>query len=89
MFFGLFGNKNKELGKVVHYFDKIQVAVVKLSGALKVGENVKVTGHGADFTMSVDSMQVDHQDVSTVKAGDEVAIKVTQPVKSGAVLFKA
>ena len=33
----------KEIGKVNHWYDKAQVAVVKLSGSLKVGDKIKTT----------------------------------------------
>lgn len=88
MFFDWFKKKNSNLGKVIHYFDKLQVAVVKLEGGLKVGDAIKITDRGNEFTMTVSSMQVNHQEVTAGKAGDEVAIKVSQPVKSGAVLAK-
>ncbi len=83
------GGKQKEIGKVVHYFDKIQVAVISLSSSLRVGDNLKFSDRGNEFTMAVESMQVDHQDVPVGKPGDEVAIKVAQPVKAGAKLFRA
>ena len=34
--------KEKEVGKVNHWYDKIGVSVVKLSGTLSVGDKVKV-----------------------------------------------
>lgn len=89
MFFDWFKKKNSNLGKVIHYFDKLQVAVVRLDGGLKVGDIIKITKHDHEFSMVVNSMQVNHQEVTVGKAGDEVAIKVSEPVKSGAVLVKA
>ncbi len=72
-----------KIGKVSHYFDKIQVAALKLKGALKVGDTVKISGHGNEFTQVVSSMQVEHEVVQKAKKGDDVAIKVDQPVKEG------
>jgi len=90
MFFGLFGGKKeKELGRVVHYFDKIQVAVLELYGNLSVGDKIKVARGEAEFTQSVDSMQIDHQDVKSAGKGQEVAIKVAQPAKAGTRVYKA
>ncbi len=73
----------KKIGKVVHYFDKIMVAVVKLSRALKVGDTVQFTGHKLDFTQTISSMEVDHLPVKSGKKGDEVAMKVDMPAKDG------
>lgn len=76
--------EEKEVGKVIHWYDKIGVAVVKLSGALKVGDNIKVK-RGEDATDdAVLSMQVDHKDVQSAKSGDEVAVKISGKAKEGA-----
>ena len=37
------------VGSVSHYFAKPQVGVVKLTGDLKVGDTLRLSGHGADF----------------------------------------
>lgn len=71
------------IGKVSHYFDKIGVAALKLTSPLSVGDTVKISGHGSQFSQTVASMQIEHQQVEKAKAGDDVAIKVDQPVKEG------
>lgn len=47
----------KVVGKVSHYFDKIGVAALVLAGPLAVGDSIKISGHGKDFTQVVSSMQ--------------------------------
>lgn len=85
----LFGRiKEKELGKVVHYFDKIQVAVLSLNGNLKVGDKIKVSRGENEFEQEVESMQIDHQEVQSAGKGQEVAIKVAQPAKTGTRICK-
>ena len=79
---------DQEIGKVIHYFDKAMVAVIRLSGELKQGEVIKVSRGESDFEMKVESMQVDHQPITEGKTGDEVAIKVASPTKEGAVVSK-
>jgi len=37
--------KEKEIGKVVHWYGKINVGVVKLASGLKVGDTIKVLSH--------------------------------------------
>lgn len=74
------------IGKVVHYYDKIGVAIVKLSKKLTVGDKVQFQ-HGEDsFEQEVVSMQLDHKSINEGKKGDEVAIKVDQATKEGTVL---
>jgi len=71
------------IGSVSHYFAKPQVGVVKLTGDLKVGDTLRLSGHGADFQQTVTSMQVDHVAVDTASPGTEVAIKVDERVRGG------
>lgn len=77
--------EDKVLGKVTHYYDHIGVAVVKLDkgGNVKVGDKVKVKGHDQEFEQEVKSLQIDHKDVKSAKAGDDFGIKLDKPVKEG------
>jgi translation elongation factor EF-1alpha len=85
----LFGDKqSKPVGKVVHYFDKIQVMVVQLTGAIKVGDKIKVQRGDETFTEAILSMQIDHSAVSSGRTGDEVAIKVSHFAKAGALVYR-
>lgn len=75
--------KGKQIGKISHYFSKIGVGVVELTGDLKVGDTIVITGHEHEFAQAVGSMQVEHEQVSVAKAGDAVGMKVDQAVKEG------
>lgn len=79
----------KEIGKVVHWYDKIGVAVVKLSGALSVGDKVKVKHGEEEFEDTVTSMQLDHADIASGKKGQEVALKLGSRAKEGSKIFVA
>ena len=76
------------VGKVTHVFDKINVAVIKLSGDLKVGDSVHFLGSHTAFQQEVTSMQVEHEVVTQGKAGGEVAIKATQRVRGGDSVYR-
>lgn len=80
-------DKKDLIGKVVHYYDKIGVAVVRLDKPLKVGDKVKFTKNDASFEQTIESMQLDHKPVTLGKKNEEVAIKVDQIVKSGFLLY--
>ncbi len=80
--------KEKEIGKVTHWYDKIGVAVVKLASSLKVGDVIKVKKGEVEFTDTVSSMQLDHKPVESGKKGQEVALKLSQPAKDGALIYK-
>jgi len=80
----------KQIGVVSNYFDKIGVASVKLSGALKVGDKVQIKGGDeTDFEQKVASMQIQHDKVEKAKKGDEIGMKTKQKVRKGYKVFKA
>ena len=78
----------KEIGKVTHWYDKISVAVIKLSAPLKVGDTVQVKRGKTEFEETINSLQIDHKDVQSAKKGDEVATKLSEKAKEGAILSK-
>ncbi len=75
-----------EVGKVTHYYGKIGVAIVELSGSLRVGDKIKVAGNLTEFEQTVDSMEVDRTPVEAAKKGDAVGIKVREKVNEGAIV---
>jgi len=68
------------IGKVIHYFDRISVAVLELTEMIRVGDTIHFHGHSTDFKQAVDSLQLDHQNVTEAKPGQDVALKVSQKV---------
>lgn len=79
----------KTIGTVTHWYDKISVAVVKLTAGLKVGDRIKVRHGETETEDTVGSMQIDHADVQSGKKGDEVAIKLAHKAKAGSVIVAA
>ena len=78
-----------KVGKITHYYDKISVAVMELSGDLAVGDKIKFTRGGEDlFEQTVESMQVEHSKIPNAKKGDIVGLKVDQEVREGAEVYK-
>ena len=77
----------KEIGVITHYFGNIGVAVLKLAGKLKVGDEIHLIGHGVDFTQTVASMQVEHEQIQKAKKGQEIGLKVDEKVKPGVKAF--
>ena len=75
------------IGKVLHYYDKVGVAVVKLEQSLKVGDTVKFVKGEKEFEQSIESMQLDHKPVEQGKKGAEVAVKVNQETKKGTLVY--
>lgn len=80
--------EGKLIGKIAHYFGNIGVAVIELSGTLKVGDNIRIIGGETDFTQIIDSMEVEHKKVEEAKKGDSIGVKVGQKVREGYKVYK-
>ncbi|OIO45555.1 MAG: hypothetical protein COY72_00450 [Candidatus Nealsonbacteria bacterium CG_4_10_14_0_8_um_filter_35_10] len=80
--------EGKLIGKITHYFGKIGVAVIKLEDTLKVGDTIKIVGGGAEFTQTVESMQIEHEQIQEAKTGESIGLKVLQKVKEGYKVYK-
>ncbi|HBQ50384.1 TPA: hypothetical protein DD690_00195 [Candidatus Daviesbacteria bacterium] len=79
---------DKAIGKVVHFYDKLGVAIVDLaSGGLKVGDEVKFKRGEEEFSQKIESLQVDHESVEKVKKGDSFGLKADKPVKVGTEVY--
>ncbi|MCX6750450.1 MAG: translation elongation factor-like protein [Candidatus Pacearchaeota archaeon] len=78
----------KEIGEVSNYFDHVEVAAIKLTAPLKVGDRVKFKGGEVEFEQDVDSMQIDRKPVQAAKKGDEIGIKVVGKVRKDYKVFK-
>lgn len=81
--------EEKPIGRVVHFFDKISVAVIKLDAPLKEGDAIRIVGgEKTDFEQEVKSIEVDHKKIKKAKKGDEVGILVKEKVHEGYKVFK-
>jgi len=77
----------KEIGKVVHYYTKLGVAAINLTGSLSVGDEIHILGHTSDFTQKVDSMQIDHKSIEKAKKGDSIGMKIKDHARESDNIF--
>ena len=80
-------SEKKLIGKVTHYFSKISVAGIQLSGTLKVGNKISIEGATTNFEENIDSMQIDNKAVIEAKSGDMIGIKVKDKTREGDNVF--
>jgi len=80
--------EGKPVGKVVHYYTNIGVAVIELSNKLSVGDNIKIKGATSDFTQKVVSMQVEHKKIKEAKKGNSIGLKVKKHAREHDVVYK-
>lgn len=79
---------DKPIGKVVHFYDKLGVAIIDLvDGGLKVGDEIKFKRGDEEFNQKIDSLQIEHENVDSVKKGDSFGVKVDKPTKVGTQVY--
>ena len=76
------------VGKVVHYYDKIGVAIVELSGTVLVGDLLTFRRGEREFMQPVSSMQIDHASVEKAGKGKVVGIRVVQVADPGTLVIQ-
>ncbi|MCX6777756.1 MAG: translation elongation factor-like protein [Candidatus Micrarchaeota archaeon] len=80
--------EKKQIGRVLHYFSKISVAVIELSDALNAGDRISIEGAHDAVEQVVDSMQIEHATVKNAKAGQSIGLKVAGKVHENSVVYK-
>jgi selenocysteine-specific translation elongation factor len=73
----------KQIGEISHWFGKISVVGISLTGELAVGDTIRIRGHTTDFQQEVASMQIEGKDVAEAGAGDEIGIMVSERARIG------
>lgn len=80
--------KENIIGKITHYFPKVNAAVIKLKAPLSVGDTVKIKGHTTDFKQNITSLQIDRVPVDSAKKGEEIGLLVDSRVRQHDVVYK-
>ena len=77
-----------QIGKVAVFFGNVGVAAIRLSGNLKLGDQVLFKGATTNFEQIIDSMQINRNPVEEVNSGDDVGVKVIDKVRAGDIVYK-
>jgi putative protease len=79
----------EEIGRVTHYFGKAQVAGIEITGgSLSVGDRIHVKGHTSDFTQTIDSIEIDREEVQTAGVGQIIGIRAAEHAREHDVVYK-
>ncbi len=70
------------------YFDKINVAIIRVTSPIHKGDSLIFEKEGGLFEQTIDSIQIDRQDVSIAKSGSDIGVKVFMPPKVGTHVYK-
>ena len=81
--------KEQEIGYISNYFKNINVAIIEMTkGPLETGDTVHFKGHTTDFKVTIDSMQIEHEQVEKVKKNDSLGLKVSEKVRKTDKVYK-
>jgi putative protease len=78
----------EKVGEISHYFTRIGVAVVDLSGSLKIGDRIAIKGMTTNYEMTVASMQIEGTNIEEANAGDDIGMKVDDRVRQGDIVYR-
>ena len=78
----------KTCGKCDGYFDNINVAVVKVSSPIRVGDQIIFETDTGLFEQTINSMQVNRKDVQLARTGSDIGLKVLLPPLVGTSVYK-
>jgi hypothetical protein len=77
-----------EVGQIVHFFSKINVAVVELKLPLAVGDHIAIKGPNTDFEQTVESMQIDRTSIPRAEGRQSIGLKLFQQAKEKDTIYK-
>jgi len=81
--------KEQEIGYISKFFGQISVAAIEITaGKLNIGDTIHIKGHTTDFNAEIESMQVDHEPMDSVKKGDNIGVKVANKTRRHDKVFK-
>lgn len=70
------------------YFEKIDVAIIKVTSAFRTGDRLIFEKQDGLFEQQIDSMQKDRKDITLARSGDDIGTKVAMKPKVGTPIYK-
>lgn len=78
----------KTCGICEGYYEKIEVAIVRVTSPLRVGDSIIFEKQDGLFEQEVKSMQIDRRDITLATTGSEIGLKVLQKPTVGSPVYK-
>src|SRR5216117_2491159 len=81
--------ERKKVGEVFHFYGKIGVAAIRLTDdGIALGDTVQIQGPSTNLEQTVDTLQIEHADVSRAGPGQEVGMKDRDRVREKDFVYK-
>ena len=75
--------KKHFVGKIMHYFEKIKVATIKLVSPLKIGDKIIIVGKTTGIKKAIiKHIEIKNKSVQKAKKGDEIGIQLPKVRKN-------
>jgi len=78
----------REVGRVSHFFGRINVAIIEVTDTISVGDQILIKGPTTDIEQTVKSMEIEHEKVKQAEAGQSIGMKVKDRVRETDVVYK-
>lgn len=78
----------EKVGRIAHYYSKASVAIVELSGSLNKGDKIVIRGSTTKIEQTVDSMEIEHKQITNAQLGQSVGMKVADRVRENDIVYK-
>jgi len=78
----------REVGRVSHFFGKINVAIIEVKDTISVGDQIFIKGPTTDIEQTIDSMEIEHTKVKQAEAGQSIGMKVNARVRENDIVYK-
>ena len=82
------GEQLQEVGRVVHFFGHINVAVLEVTNTISVGDKIAIKGPTTDIEQTIESMEIEHAKVKQATAGQSIGMKVQGRVREHDTVYK-
>ena len=78
----------REVGRVSHFFGRINVAIIEVTDIISVGDRILIKGPTTDIEQTIDSMEIEHTKVKQAEAGQSIGMKVNARVRENDIVYK-
>ena len=78
----------EKVGRITHYYSKASVAVVELTAQLNRGDKIVIRGSTTNIEQLVDSMEIEHKQITNAQTGQSVGMKVAGHVRENDIVYR-
>jgi F0F1-type ATP synthase beta subunit len=78
----------EKVGRIAHFYSKAGVAVLELTAPLSKGDKIVIRGSTTNIEQTVDSMEIEHEQIAAAQAWQSVGMKVAGRVRENDIVYK-